>query len=73
MKVIDLDLQGDFGHFDSEFWEIWFVQAIARHRFELESPNLHQACILGYSRLVLKMEVIDLDFQGHYVQFDSEF
>ena len=31
---------------------------------------MHQTCILGYSRLVLKMEVIDLDLQGH---FDLEF
>ena len=33
--------------------------------FKLESPNLHQICILGFSQLVLKMGVIDLDLQGH--------
>ena len=36
---------------------------ITRHRFGLESPNVHQTWILGYSRQVLKMEVIDLDLQ----------
>ena len=65
MEVIDLDLQGHFGHFDSEFKEIRLVRMITRHRFELESPNLHETCILRYSQLVLKMEVIDLDLQGH--------
>ena len=73
MEVIDLDLQGHFGHFDLEFLEIWLVRAITRHRFGLESPNLHQTCILGYSQLVLKMEVIDLDLQGHFGHFDLEF
>ena len=58
--VIDLDLQGHFGHFDSEFEEIRLVRTITRHRCGLKSPNLPQTCILGYSRLVLKMEVIDL-------------
>ena len=33
--------------------------------FELESPNLYQVCILGFSQLVLKMGVINLDVQGH--------
>ena len=33
--------------------------------FELESPNLHLICILGFSQLVLKMGGIDLDLQGH--------
>ena len=33
--------------------------------FELESPNLHQICILKFSQLVLKMGVIDIDLQGH--------
>ena len=37
------------------------------------SPNLHQTCILGYSQLVFKMEVIDLDLQGHLGHFDSKF
>ena len=46
---------------------------ITRHRFGLESPNLHQTCILGYPQLVLKMEVIDLDLPGHFGHFDLEF
>ena len=32
--------------------------------FELESPNLHQICLLGFAQLVLKMEVIDFNLQG---------
>ena len=39
-------------------------------RFELESPNLHQTRILGYFRLLLKIEVIDLELQGHFGHFD---
>ena len=73
MEVIDLDLQGHFGHFDSEFKAIQLVRAIIHHRFGLESPNLNYTCILEYSQLVLKMEVIDLDLQGHLGHFDSEF
>ena len=73
MRVIDLELQGHFGYFDLEFYEIWFVQSINLHRFELDSPNLHQTCILGYSGLVLKIRVIDLDFQGRIGHFDLEF
>ena len=65
MEVIDLDLQGHFGHFDSEFKEFRPVRAITFNGFELESPNLHQICILGLSQLVLKMGGIDLDLQGH--------
>ena len=53
--------------------KLYLVRAIIRHRFELESPNLHQICILGYPRLVLKMEVIDLDLQGRFGHFDLEF
>ena len=41
--------------------KLYFVHTITRHRFELESPNLHQICILGSSQLVLKTEVIDLE------------
>ena len=62
MEVIDLDLQD---HFDLEFLEIWLVCVITCDGFELESPNLHQICILEFSPLLLKMEVIDLDLQGH--------
>ena len=70
MEVTDLNLQGYFENYDLKFKEIRLVRTITRHIFELESPSLHQTCILGYSRLVLKMEVIDLDLQGH---FDIEF
>ena len=65
MEVIDLDLQVHLGHFDLKFLEIWLVCMITCNGFELESPNLHQICILGFSLLLLKMEVIDLDLQCH--------
>ena len=48
--------------------KLYLVHTITFHRFEVELPNLHQTCILGCSWLVLKMEVIDLDLQGHFVQ-----
>ena len=63
--VIYLDFQGHFGHFDLKFLQIRIVHVITRHRFWLESPYLHQTSIMWYSRLVLKMGVIDLDLQGH--------
>ena len=53
--------------------KLYLVRTITRHKFEPKSPNLHQACILWYSRLVLKMEVIDPDLQGHFGRFDLEF
>ena len=49
--------------------KLYLVRTITRHIFELESSNLHQTCILGYSRLVLKMEVIDLDLPGNFWPF----
>ena len=73
MRVIDPDLQDHFGHFDAEFVEIWFVCMIACHKFDMESPNLHQTCIVGHSRLALKMGVIDFDLQINFVHFHSEF
>ena len=66
VEVINFDLQGHFGNFDSEFWEIWLVCTITHHWFGLQSPNLHQTYILGYSQLVLKIEVMDFDLQGHF-------
>ena len=71
--VIDLDLQGHFSHFVLGLLEIWLVRAITRHRFGLESPNLHQTCILGYPCLGLKIGVIDIDLQGHFGHFDLKF
>ena len=51
-------------------YKLYLVRMITRHRFELESPNLNQTCIMAYSQLVFKMEVIDLDLQGHFGHFD---
>ena len=41
----------------------YLVRKTILQRFELESPNLHQTCMLGQSRQVLKMGVADL--RGH--------
>ena len=65
MEVIDYDLQGHFGHFDSEFQEFQIVRAITFSGFELKSPTLYQICILGFSTLALKMGGIALDLQVH--------
>ena len=72
MEVIDLHLQCHFGYL-SRNSKKFGVSAIGRHRFGLESPNLQQTCVLGYSRLVLKMEVIDLVLQCHFGHFDLEY
>ena len=50
--------------------ELSLVCTITSHIFELESPNLHQTCILRYSQLVLQIGVIDFDLQGHFGHFD---
>ena len=44
---------------------MWLVLAITCDRFESESQNLYQICILGFYRLVLKIGVINFDLQGH--------
>ena len=62
MEVIGLDLLGHFDPFDLDLSEIRLVRAINRPVYELESPHLHQVCILGLSAVVLKMRVIDLGF-----------
>ena len=38
---------------------------MTRYVFERASPNLHQLSIMGLSRVLLKIVVIDLDLQGH--------
>ena len=73
MEVVDFDIKDHFGHFDSEFYEIGHVRVMTRHRHGLQSPNLHQTCILGYSQLVLKINVIDLDLQGHFGHLTQNF
>ena len=45
--------------------KLYVVRMITRHKFEIESPNLNQTCISGYTRLVLKKGVIDIDLHGH--------
>ena len=41
MRVIDHDLQGYFGDFDSEFLKNWLIHAIICNGFRLELLNLH--------------------------------
>ena len=53
--------------------ELYLDHTITHHRFELESSNIHQTRIMAYSQLVSKIEVLDLDVQGHFGHFDSEF
>ena len=48
MGAIDLDLHGNFGHFDLEFHEIRFARAIICGGFELESSNLHQIWLWAF-------------------------
>ena len=53
--------------------KLCLVCTITRHRFGIESPNLHQTCISGYSRRVMKMKVINLDLQGRFGHFALKF
>ena len=54
--------------------KLYLVRTVTRHKFELESSNLHQTCIMGYPRLVLKTAVIDPDLLGQFHgNCDSEF
>ena len=65
-RVLYIDRQGNFCHFDSELLEIRLVYAIKCNGFELEWPYSHQIFILRLSRLLFKiMVVIYLDLQGH--------
>ena len=53
--------------------KLYLVRTITRQRFELESPNLYQTCIVGYFQLVMKTGVIDLDLKGNFGHFDLEY
>ena len=65
MVSIDLDLQGHLGLKRPKSAQNGLVTVITRHAFDLGSPNLHQMCILGPSRRLLKMVLIDLDLQAY--------
>ena len=52
---------------------IFLVRTITRYRFELETPNLPETWILGYSLPVLKMEDIARDLQGHFGNLTFKF
>ena len=69
VRIIDRDLHCNLGNLYPEFKEIRAVPAITRHRFGLESLHLHQAGTPWYSRLVLRMQVIYFDLQGHFGLF----
>ena len=50
------------------FWPFWLrilgnLSCLHDNGFKLESPNLHQICILGFSQLVLKMGSLTLTFK----------
>ena len=51
--LVGIENRGHWPWPSRSFWlrilEFWLVPTITRHRFGLESPNLHQTCILGYS------------------------
>ena len=66
MVLIDLDLQGLLGLKRPKLAKNGLVRTTTHHAFELGSTNLHQSCILGSSRTLLKMVLIDLDLQGHF-------
>ena len=66
MVLIDLDLQGHLGLKRPKSAKNELVHVITHHAFGLGSPNLHQWCILGPPRTLLKMVLIDLDLQGHF-------
>ena len=51
---------------------IHLVRTITSHRFALESPNWHETGVLWHSLSVLKMEVLGLDLQCHFGNFNSE-
>ena len=65
MVVFDLDLQGRLGRKRSKSAQNGLVRAMTHHALDLGPPNLHQMCIIGPSRTLLKMVLIDLDLQGH--------
>ena len=66
MVLNDLDLQGHLMSKRSKSAKKkGLVVAINRHVFELGSTNIHQMCVLGSSRTLWKMVLIDLDLQGH--------
>ena len=65
MVLIDLRLQGHLGLKRSKSAKNGLLHVIAPHTLESRSPNLHQICIMGPSRILLKMVLIDCDLQGH--------
>ena len=62
MALVDLDV---YALKQSKLVENGLFCVITRHAFDLGSPNLHQMCILGPSRTLLKFVLIDFDLQGH--------
>ena len=70
MVDLDLHLQGRLVHF-AHFLAQWLVRTIIHEGFNLDSPNLHQICILHRPRLGLLMGDLDLHLQGRSVHFRS--
>ena len=63
MVLLELDLQGHLDANRSKFALNGFVRTITCRVFKLGSPNLHPICILGFSRSLLEMVLIDLYFK----------
>ena len=68
--LVDIENGGHWPWPSRSSWPFWLgilvnliVLVITWNGFELESPNLHQICILGFSHLILKMGVLDLQGQ----------
>ena len=49
--------------------KLYLVCTMTPHRFELESPNLYQIRIVGYSRLVSRIGVINHELQSNLAIF----
>ena len=53
--------------------KLYLFCRITCHRFEMESPNLHQICILGFCQLVLKTMLYWPWPSRSFGHFDAEF
>ena len=71
MGDLDLHLQGRLVHFHLNLSRIRLVRMITHEEINLDSPNLHQICILHRPRLGLLMVDLYLHLQGRSVHFLS--
>ena len=71
MGDLDLHLQGRLVHFRSNLSKMRLVRKVTHEGFNLDSPNLHQICILYRPCLGLLMVDLDVHLQGRSVHFRS--